>query len=416
MRRILVAAIAVVLVTSTATAGSAYSGLLDTSFSGNGVVNLGRADRAVIAARDDGVVITLTQRRTRLAGTVTTVRATTSDGTPDTTFSGDGIATPRPALGGVTAIAVDDSDRILVLSSVKRTVLTRLTANGQVDRSYADDGRRVIGDGSSFPTALTIDSEGRVLLLLFDRLDGKRFRSDTLVARVLPGGRLDDNFGRSGLRRIDLVRNDYDSAIDTDARDRPVIAGGQLPERMRVYRLTHGSGRLDPTFSENGVARIGFGTDERGYATQVDATNGVTVGGFLWIESEYPAVAAKFTEDGSLDSDFGGDGWALLDVGSGQGMTAVAIDESGAVLTAGFDRTSRTTYAPLVGGFLPDGSIDTGFGPRGRAVLPVGRGKAEGGLAVVVDGQFVLLVRSEVEDAKSTKTSYQLVRLLTPPA
>ena len=87
------------------------------------------------------------------------------------------------------------------------------------------------------------------------------------------------------------------------------------------------------------------------------------------------------------------------------------------MVASGLVTTGRNTSAPLVGGVLPDGSTDTGFGPNGRAVLPIGEGRAEAGPGLVVDGQFLVLVRSEVDNGnKAPVTSYQLVRLVTPPA
>ncbi len=416
VRRVIVIAVTFVVALGTAIPGAAYSGALDPIFSGDGVVNLGRADRARVVARADGVLLTATQRSTR-DGVATTVRATLPNGTPDLTFSGDGVATPRLGAGRLADVAVDSADRLYLLAGAGRTVLTRLTWDGRIDRDYGGEGRRLIEDRKSYPTALTIDSRGRAVVLLTTVLAPRKNTSDALVVRVLPGGRLDDTFGRSGVRRVDIGNNDYSEAIDTDIEDRPVVAGASFgSSRVPVFRLTEGSGRLDRSFSGDGVARVGFVRAGDGISTVVEASGpGVTVGGFLFAHDDsFPAFAARFTQVGALDADFGGDGRVLLDVGSRQGLTATAVDASGAVLAAGSDSTGRTTSDALVGGLHADGSVDTGFGPAGRSVLAVGQGRVETGPGLVVDGQFVVLVRSEVQGAKRSRTSYQLVRLVTP--
>lgn len=415
MRRSFIVGTALAVVAAAASVSSAYTGAVDATFNGDGTVNLGRAGNALLAARSDGSILTVTHRSTR-DGVTTTVRATTSDGTPDTSFSGDGAATPRIGAGKLAAVAVDTSDRLLVLTNSRRTVLTRLTSAGRVDRSFAVDGRRLIEDRQSFPTALTIDSRGRAVVLLTTDLEPRQFTSDALVVRVLPGGRLDHTFGRSGVRRIDLGRNDYSGAIDVDNRDRTVVAGASLDsEQIRVFRLTAGIGRLDRSFSGDGVARVRFGLGIFCISTTVQATDaGVTVGGFCSDDGSDPAIAARFTHSGALDPSFGGDGRAALDVGGGDGLAAVAIDDAGAVLAGGFSRTSRSTSDALVGGLLPDGSPDTGFGPRGRATLSIGQGRSEAWPGIVVDGQLVVLVGSDVPNGKGKSiTTFHLVRLLS---
>ena len=145
MKSTFVAAVAIAVAVGTATAGSAYSGNLDPTFSGDGAVNLGRANNAFLAARSDGVIITLTQRFTRADGAVVTLRATGADGSPDQSFSGDGSATPN--LGNsneVSALAVDAQNRILLLAYARSPQIIRLTADGRVDTSFGVEGKRVL--------------------------------------------------------------------------------------------------------------------------------------------------------------------------------------------------------------------------------------------------------------------------------
>lgn len=418
MKRILVAVTAMAVVAGTATAGSAYSGVLDSTFSGDGVVALGRADNALLAARSDGVVISLTQRFSRADGTVVTLRATDGDGAPDMSFSGDGVATPN--LGNsneVNAIAVDAQNRILLLAYARSPQIIRLTADGRVDTSFGVSGKRVLPWAETYPGALTIDSAGRIVVVLTKTAEGRGFRTDAVVARVLPGGRLDKAFGTDGRRTLDLSRSDFFITVDTDALDRPVIASGAFLRSgpVRVARLTEAKGRLDSSFGGDGVASVKFPDGLEPVVTALSAETSVTVGGVVFGGEGLPAFALRLTDAGAADPSFGGDGSVTFLTGAKQAMAATAVDEFGAVLAAGYSSTGRRTSAPLVAGVLPDGSTDTGFGPNGRAVLPVGQGRAEAGPGVIVDGQFVVLVRSQVDGAKGTRSSYQLVRLVTPP-
>lgn len=418
MRSVIVSAATVLAIAATATVGWAYSGDLDPTFSGDGATNLGRADNAFLAARSDGVVITLAQRFGR-AGTVCTFRATAADGSPELTFSGDGVATPN--LGNtreVSGIAVDAQDRILLLAYARYPQIIRLTDEGRVDTTFGVDGKRVLPWAETYPGALTIDSAGRIVTVLTKNAKGRGLRTDAVVARVLPGGRLDQAFGNDGRRTLDLSKADFFTEIDTDALDRPVIASGAflLSGPVRVARLTEAKGRLDPAFSGDGLATVRFADGLEPVVTTLAATPSITVGGVVYGGEGLPAFALRLTDAGAPDSAFGGDGSVSLPIGPKQGMAATAIDEFGAVVAAGYDTTGRNTSAPLVGGVLADGSTDTGFGPNGRAVLPVGEGLAQAGPGIIVDGKFVVLVRSEVDNGRKPPIrSYQLVRLVTPP-
>jgi uncharacterized delta-60 repeat protein len=415
MKKVGAALLAVGLVAISAGTGSAYSGVLDPAFNGDGSIALGRGDNAFLAARSDGVVITATQTFGR-TGAEVTLRAVGPDGALDPSFSGDGVATPN--LGNTVEIddlAVDAENRILVLAYANAPQVFRLTANGRVDTTFGVNGKRVFSEADTFPGALAIDSAGRIVASLTKGVAGTGTRTDALVARLLPGGRFDATFGNDGVRTLDLSRADLFSEVDVDALDRPVLASGTFFQAgpVRVVRLTEARGRLDASFSGDGIATQRYPDTVEPLVTTVSADSGVTVGGVLFADGGLPAFAVRFTEDGSPDTSFSTDGEVTFATGTKQGMAATAVDQAGAVVAAGFVTTGRETSDPLVGGVLADGSPDLGFGPGGRAVLPVGKGLAEAGPGLIVDGQFVVLVRSQVVEAKRVTTSYQLVRLLT---
>jgi uncharacterized delta-60 repeat protein len=302
-----------------------------------------------------------------------------------------------------------------VLAYAKAPQVFRLTADGRVDTTFGVNGKRVIPQADPYPGDLTVDSAGRIVASLTKRVAGSGIRTDAVVTRLLPGGRFDSTFGNEGVRTLDFSRADFFTAVDVDAQDRPVLASGSFLQAgpVRVVRLTEDRGRLDTSFTGDGIATKRYPDTAEPLVTTVSADVGVTVGGVLFTDAGLPAFALRWTEDGSPDTSFSTDGEVTFATGAKQGMAATAVDQAGAVVAAGYVNTGRETSDPLVGGVLADGSPDLGFGPSGRAVLPVGKGLAEAGPGVIVDGQFVVLVRSQVVGAKRVTTSYQLVRLLT---
>ncbi len=127
------------------------------------------------------------------------------NGQPDTSFDGDGIATP----GNFTslnndvaeAMAIDATGRIVMAGSAKFSAtdtdfaVLRLTSNGALDTSFATGGKLTIafdlaGVGFDGATALALRADQ--IYLAGYATDGSTTRIG--LAKVLPAGTLDGNF------------------------------------------------------------------------------------------------------------------------------------------------------------------------------------------------------------------------------
>ena len=144
-------------------------GELDASFSDDGrlVSMLAPEGRAVVALPDDRIAV---------AGTVSgdfLVARFAEDGTPDTTFSEDGAETVDFVDGTDTAASLALAGQKLVVAGIARTPrrgrdfgVARLTATGQLDRSFSDDGRRAIdlAKGEDNALGIAVDRTGDVVV------------------------------------------------------------------------------------------------------------------------------------------------------------------------------------------------------------------------------------------------------------
>ncbi len=144
-------------------------GELDSSFSDDGLLvsMLAPEGRAVVALPDDRIAV---------AGTVSgdyLVARFAEDGTPDTSFSGDGAETVDFVDGADQATSLALAGQKLVVAGIARTAVrgrdfgvARLTATGQLDRSFSDDGRRAIDLAKGEDTALgiAVDRTGDVVV------------------------------------------------------------------------------------------------------------------------------------------------------------------------------------------------------------------------------------------------------------
>jgi uncharacterized delta-60 repeat protein len=149
------------------------------------------------------------------------------------------------------------------------------------------------------------------------------------------------------------------------------------------------NGRPDPTFGEDGAARIQALTYVGGIAL---------AGGFIYAaatslsDEASTLLAARFQGDGSLDPSFGSGGLAV-DENPGTAAVAnrIALDAEGNVVVLGWGYTlnNRYTFRRLAR-FGPDGSPDRRFGQGGGAIDWGSEHEEYNDVAVQADGRILV--------------------------
>jgi len=184
-----------------------------------------------------------------------------------------------------------------------------------------------------------------------------------------PGGELDTSFGTDGTFRFELGLASSTDVVELiiDDEDRLLIGASEL--RMSVIRVLPDGEGLDPSFGDEGVARVFTDTSDSQAQSMALRTDGRIVlhglrqpaGGGLDL------LLARFLRDGALDPSFGDEG-IVLDLRqplAGGGEVATLPDGRIIVGEPGFP---QSIYR-----FLEDGSPDPSFGDDG-IVSPVGVG------------------------------------------
>lgn len=129
-------------------------------------------------------------------------------------------------------------------------------------------------------------------------------------------------------------------------------------------------GALDTTFGVNGgIAYLPDGVSVVSIATQTDGKI-VGVGGICIAQCDQDipqdAIAvARYNADGSLDSSFGANGVAEMQLGSDSFANAVLVQPDGKIVVAG-----ESAGNAAVARFLPDGHPDLAFGSGGATAIP----------------------------------------------
>lgn len=146
-------------------------------------------------------------------------------------------------------------------------LLLRLTADGTVDKTFGDRGRRLVrfpGSEDAAVNALATDHRGRLHLAGWA---GHHFA----VARVLPNGTLDRTFDGDGrVTRPAATAEDGETlgatGITVGADGGVTISGGletETPSQFALLRFRR-DGRADSSFAPDGIHVISFGSDTEG--------------------------------------------------------------------------------------------------------------------------------------------------------
>ena len=323
--------------------------------------------------------------------------ALAAEGDLDPSFSGDGRLVFTPGNGIARAVAVDSQGRILEAGAVDPSgadssdmAVARFLPDGSPDRSFSGDGLATVnaGGGTVFDAAneIALDPQGRIVLAGYT--DGGD--PNVAVARFTDSGTPDPSFGTGGVFTQDLGSNDLLDGLAIDSSGRPV-AGGAIgapgSRNFLVLRLTT-SGGLDPGFGSGGtgweqlnVNSVASNDFARGVA--IDSQGRIVLAGSTQLGGgDDNFAAARFTSAGLLDTSFsGGDptpGRIISQLASQSGSALndsaqdVIVTPGDGVVMAGYAQRTGAGYEFAVQRLRNDGHPDITFGSGGVAYTGFG--------------------------------------------
>lgn len=237
-----------------------------------------------------------------------------------------------------------------------------------------------------------------------------------LIALLLVGinqtlaasGDLDSSFG-SGGKVTTPVGSGRDlaqaMALQTDGK---IVVAGYARNDFALVRYNP-NGTLDATFGTGGkvITPIGTGVDEA-YAIVIQPDGRIVAAG----RAGSNFAAARYNPDGSLDSTFGNGGKVITDVSDFGIAEAVAVQNDGKIVVAGWSGSSPARY--VVVRYNVDGSLDQTFGSAGRVFVTVGTSGLGGlahTLALQTDGRIIVAGDVSFDAGQTTPFKFSLVRL-----
>jgi uncharacterized delta-60 repeat protein len=310
-------------------------------------------------------------------------------------------------------VALDRQGRLLAASGDRDSLLlTRYRSDGTPDPGFGEDGtaevsladqvrapeaaEEIQGTGIFAADVLAVDPEGQVLI-----------GSDYLW-RLLPGGTVDEDFGRHPRNPDAPSRVQSGMSIHSILiRGEGFLLGGETAKAVVSRYGPHGL--LDRGFG-NGRrgGRIALPPPPKGksryyvQASFADLENGPHGTIYASGEDNGALLLARIRRDGRLDHSFAGHGLVEVNPSSRRGCACftggeLARDRRGRLLVAGsLEALSGVSLhkQSVVARFLPDGTLDRSFGDEGFVRTLANSETSVGGIVVDRRGRIVIAGRS----------------------
>ncbi|HYO10425.1 MAG TPA: hypothetical protein VER17_15760 [Tepidisphaeraceae bacterium] len=367
--------------------------------------NLGYGDELhAISVQADGKILATGVATGPSTSEMATVRFNTN-GSLDTTFDGDGVAI-MDFFGGVDyasdVLAQSDGKILVVGGSVpsggyRQFVLVRYNANGTPDTTFDGDGKASTNFGvSAFAREVARQSDGKYVVGGLVGTDGSAM--NWAVARYNANGSIDTTFGAGGTNSVpgSTVLPDvhghvflgYGIAVQADDK---IVFGGDVEDPASTNSYTgvvryNANGTLDATFGAGGKRITDVGAVSGGFSgTSAGADLALAPDGKILVSGNdyrsgssgdltvlrYHAVSvAEPTGTASLSS-------GVLTVTGTSGPDVVSLAYSGGTFTATVNGTPFSFTDPVgsisvsllagadvlnLNGGVPGGSVDLGDG------------------------------------------------------
>lgn len=390
-------ALLVATVLSLVFAGGAYAvgGDLDPGFSGDGkqTTDLGaRDDARGVALQPDGKIVAVgTSTPGGDAGTFAVARYN-ADGSPDTTFSGDGEVKTDFATGhfaGAEDVLVQPDGKIVVVGSTtipfgsgeEESVfaVVRYTADGTPDTTFSGDGKQFVGFTASAGAEAVALSGAKIVVAGTNRNgEGAAFA----LARLNSDGSFDDSFSTDGTAASGIIDRQFSQAHDLAVQpdgsifvfgDATTELGGDRDFAAASFKA---NGDDNTSFSRDGQTTTDFGGDDTAKGVAQQTGGEFVVAGATQNGPASDFALARYSPSGALDTRFSGDGKLTTNFvtfgDNPDSAEAVAVQTDGKIVAAG------TAYSFFgLARYNADGSLDGSFSGDGRQTVDFTRGAAD---------------------------------------
>jgi uncharacterized delta-60 repeat protein len=356
--------LAALLVAAPALAGD---GDLDLGFSSEGIYRLDLGDNEALTgvfAMPDGTLFGVGR-----SGDTPVVVSLLADGSPNLEYGDDGVA----VVDGIgtfeyVAATMDPGGRALILGrGTSGIAVVRLTTVGEIDTTFAGDGRAELPPEQTQVYDIDVDAAGRIVTI-------GNAAGVTQVSRLTAGGDPDVSFGTAGTVPIaDLVDADdaYGAVMADGGIAVAITSFDGAASSIEVRRVT-AAGQVDGEFVDAAVATP---HDSIAEDVAIAPSGRIVVVGIAAADGDGPrSVVARFLASGAADRSFGQTGVVTIAQQEPLYGLEVAVDRVNRVTVAGFIQPAESSEVGAVTRLLANGTPDSSFGADGTSRIDIGEG------------------------------------------
>lgn len=328
--------------------------------------------------------------------------ANAAPGTPDSTFSGNGVTTTYwdngPSESAVAYATTTQPDaKIIVVGSTSQDSLfavQRLNADGSLDSTFGSGGKvtvstHIYGDKLRTARAVAVQADGKIVVAgdVYTTFNGGN--TAAAVFRLNANGSLDTTFWPASgdhvwqflsvqnnpLMRFNAVAIQRDGRILLAGEGTHGALNTSFPSAFLVVRLL-ADGSFDTTFANSGYVQVPFAIRDversaaNAIALQPDGKI-VVAGEALASDDDYDFALLRLNANGSLDASFGDGGQTTVSFDLGGSSTdkasGVVVQPSGKIVTVGTVTAPNGDHT-IVGmaRLTANGALDTTFASGGQ--------------------------------------------------
>ncbi len=342
-----------------------------------------------------------------------------TDGSPDTTFGGDGMVTTDFVDGSHDrphSVAIQADGKIVVvglthLGSTYDFALARYNTDGSLDTTFGGDGKVItaLGGWHDIAWSVAIDGDGKIVVAGYSFQWGNR---DLALARYNTDGSLDTTFGGDGMVTSNIGPGDTAHTVAIQADGKIVVAGYAYQADNWDFALAryNTDGSLDATFDGDGLLTTDFaGAHDEAHSVAIDGDGRIVVTGWSRQGGDRDFALARYNTDGSLDATFNGDGKVTTDFAGSDDVTqGLAIQANGKIVVAGHSNQGGNRNFALAR-YNANGSLDITFDGDGKVTTDFA-GSSDHAYSVVIDGDGKIVVAGRSYQGAGTGYDFALAR------
>jgi uncharacterized delta-60 repeat protein len=326
------------------------NGSLDTSFDTDGKVTtaIGASNDYVnsIALQSDGKIVVAGYSVNGGNYDFTVVRYNTN-GSLDTSFSEDGIVTT--AIGAsddiIRSVALQSDGKIVVAGysdngGTYDFAVARYNTNGSLDTSFSGDGivTTAIGASDDVVFSIALQSDGKIVVAGYSYNGGTY---DFAVVRYNTNGSLDTSFDTDGKVTTAIgALDDYALSIALQSDGKIVVAGQTYNGSKFDFAVAryNTNGSPDTSFDTDGKVTTAIGaSDDYALSIALQSDGKIVVAGYSYNGSNYDFAVARYNTNGSPDTSFDADGKVTTAIGaSSDYLSSIALQSDGKIVAAGY--------------------------------------------------------------------------------